>query len=465
MRSRENNVENITYMLICFACFFLIIDLACEKTFYLFEIFFILVFLTVLYKLKINFSADFFNNKEFSFFSTEKVLIALAVYLFVDCINSFYSQNYEYIFEKYKVVLSTLGIGMGIYLYCDEEKKLVLLKKTFFLASSFISLITVLDYVFFGKIGLNYILRFSLRRDYNVYSTAIFVGFVFQIFLILKSNSNMLRKIINLFAINVICLPTMLLSGSRRIMVMLISTACLCLIVMFAQLLRYRKNIFEMISTIGLLSIATAIICLQISGLQNYMIYIYNTPKSIYAPNISKSAEITALERLETASNVGAFQKRKIIWEMGINEFENYTLTQKIFGKGNCYDIVYYNTAYNKSLETAYGGRENYVGKMSAHSFVLADLLNGGFLKLAVSIWLIYEIGKMVVIKFFENPINILAYIIIFSLCIGGDLISNRYGLLYDKILILAIFMLVKEGAKNNEKRWKGVYNHLSSPS
>ncbi|MEG1965884.1 MAG: hypothetical protein RR064_07005, partial [Oscillospiraceae bacterium] len=200
---------------------------------------------------------------------------------------------------------------------------------------------------------------------------AIFIGFVFQIFSILKADLNMLRKIIILFAINVICLPTLLLSGSRRIMVMLLVTAFLCLIVILVQLFRRNKNIFEMISTAALISISTAIIILQISVLQNYMIYIYNTPKSIYAPNISKSAEITALERLETASNVGAFGKRKIIWEMGLNEFEKYSITQKIFGKGNCYDIDFYNSTYNESLEKTYGGREHYVGKMSAHSFVL----------------------------------------------------------------------------------------------
>ncbi|MEG0899533.1 MAG: hypothetical protein RSF40_07485 [Oscillospiraceae bacterium] len=464
MERAEKIFEKIALMLVCLSCFFLIIDLACEQTFYLFEMFVMLLLFVVFYEFSKNYKT-YLSTYRKSNFAVKKVLIALIAYFVIDIINSTYSLNYIYIFEKYRVVLSTLLIGISIYLFCKDEKNLALIKQSLFFASCFISLITVLDYVFFGKIGLNYILRFSLRRDYNVYSMAIFIGFVFQIFSILKADLNMLRKIITLFAINVICLPTLLLSGSRRIMVMLLVTAFLCLIVILVQLFRRNKNIFEMISTAALISISTAIIILQISVLQNYMIYIYNTPKSIYAPNISKSAEITALERLETASNVGAFGKRKIIWEMGLNEFEKYSITQKIFGKGNCYDIDFYNSTYNESLEKAYGGREHYVGKMSAHSFVLADLLNGGILKLAFSIWLISEIARILIIKFFDNPIDILAYIIVFSICIGGDLISNRYGILYDKILILAVFMLSKEELKNYDKGRKSLRNHISTPT
>ncbi|MEG1965883.1 MAG: hypothetical protein RR064_07000, partial [Oscillospiraceae bacterium] len=80
-------------------------------------------------------------------------------------------------------------------------------------------------------------------------------------------------------------------------------------------------------------------------------------------------------------------------------------------------------------------------------------------------IWLISEIARILIIKFFDNPIDILAYIIVFSICIGGDLISNRYGLLYDKILILAVFMLSKEELKNYDKGRKSLRNHISTPT
>lgn len=309
LKIEKNNL--IGSFILEIALFFMIIDLANENTFYFFEISFVLLFLTLSYFIIKNGLKTYITSIIKNEYIGKKNIISMALYLMIDLINSLYGGNYRYIYEKYRGVASTLIIGFSIFYFSKTAKQCGSFKKVIMLSSGVLSAYMVLDYVLLHIKSLPYILRFSLRRDYNIFAIAVYWGFVFAIFTALKINGA--NKYLFLFGSMFIYFPTLFLSGSRRIMVMSILTVAITLIIILYDIFAKKEQILKLALKISSVIAMAGIITFEIMIFQNYMQLIYNTPDVAFAPQISKTQEMSALKRLETVKNASALEKRKII--------------------------------------------------------------------------------------------------------------------------------------------------------
>ena len=76
------------------------------------------------------------------------------------------------------------------------------------------------------------------------------------------------------------------------------------------------------------------------------------------------------------------------------------------------------------------------MGALSAHNMLLADLLDGGVIKLAFLLYLIFATAISCILITLKRPFTGLPVGIILAVCMINSLVSNRFGLLYDRYFI-----------------------------
>ncbi len=432
-----------------FTLFFLLFDLAVQRTAYIYEGLTLLtatmLLLKIYYYLKeINIKHIIMNNEEIIVF-----FMILILYASVDILGFFISYEYQLLWEKYRVVITTLIVCLAIFISCDEGADIAEFKAVFVLSSLLISAITVTNYVLLPTFSVEYLLRLTLRRDYNVYAVVLFTGAVYGVFLPIRySEINMEKICLSLISVASV-IPTMLLSGSRRVYLSLLPTAFIwiCSVMFLMKKKKVKERGLVMISAFGV-TMTYLFIQIVTSGMEGYMLYLYYSPDSEYVTALNNSAETTLQDRYDSIYTSNAMEKRNVIWGIALDEYLGYSTTEKIFGRGSGRDIVIYNQSHSE-LVRVYGEEENYIGKLSAHNFLLADLINGGIVKVLIATLCLLSLANMMIKYLFKKPISALPYGIITGVIMISMLISSRYGILYDKILLINTTLFLIDYRRN----------------
>lgn len=374
------------------------------------------------------------------------IVTFFVLYLSIDFINFLTSDYKNLAISKYKVVLLMLFICGAIYIYAKNRHKEFNIFLSLGLCSIFICIISFVNYFIVRLYPIYYTLRLSLRSDYNMYSVAILTGLVCIFYYYKEKNK---KPWLLYFGIIPLCSSCVVLSGSRRGFLFLITFLLLFLV---TDILPFDKK--TVLKKVGIyLIIALEIFCfvfISSKALNNlyekHGIFINSDNEIIKIEN-----ETSYANRLKTISEGNFLTKRIAIWNEAYNEIRGFDKKSLVFGKGNGYDIYIYSENTNEEISNLYDMEKNKFN-LSPHNFLLSDILCGGLIRLSVSIvfW-VFVCLKLLRLIFKDKMMSFL-YILPLAMVFANSFISGRYGFLYDKYFYIFLTLLViSKNQKNKE--------------
>ncbi|WP_312643055.1 O-antigen ligase family protein [Hydrogenoanaerobacterium sp.] len=434
----------------------MLFELAATYSFYIFDILLIVLaalFMLVLIDRGRLDAAGFLRDVTGRFGGFWLVPVFLLLYLVCDLLGIAYSAMPQLGIEKYKVVVLMLFLSGCVLVYVDSIQKLRSILWSLGLAAGVTALFTLVNYLLLHIFPIPYTLRLTLRRDYNVFATTLLLGFLCMFYLFITAERTPLVCI--LFTLDIaVTLIVLYLSASRRVFLMLPLILAFWLCVFLLRQRSWQGLLAMMAVTVA----AGALFWFGTMAMQGYMQKQYNQYGSYGPSGSGGSGEGSAADRYETVSEGNLLTKRQLIWGIAWNEFQSYTFTEKLIGKGFAYDIALYDEVENEQLAKEYEHLEGKKGLLSAHNFVLADLLNGGFIKAALGILLVGSLIWACVVLAFQSFTAAVLYGNALAVVVLNSLVSNRYGLLYDKFFYLfALLMLLHLRYQRIQR--KGLFN------
>lgn len=405
-------------------------ELAAENSFFLLEGFCILTaFFFLAEERKSLFSPIVFVKLSFRLFTPIwTVWTTIGIYLIWEVVSVSYSSYPKGISEKYRVVLLMAALSF-LFLKSDKNSSsgIERLEKIMLYAGTaaavigvFHAFVPIVYPVLYGK-------RISLRVDYNLFSQVILMGMTAGIQLVRK------KRFASPFGFGLIllCAPVIVLSSSRRNTVFLI----FILFLTMADELFLEKSEKKKRTAARWTLMLVGVFCIT-AALQWGLNRQYERLMRREIPIALQSAG-SALERYEPGKKEGGGSKRKLIWSIAGREYLSFSDSEKIFGKGFGYDRLLYQISSSEELARAYSpeSRKN----LSAHCFVLTDLLNGGAIQavLGISIWI--QIGIYLLKMLLKKQEDVMFWVVTLGMVFLNNLISNRYGFLYDKYFWLLL--------------------------
>ena len=145
----------------------------------------------------------------------------------------------------------------------------------------------------------------------------------------------------------------------------------------------------------------------------------------------------------------GGESKRKLLWELAIRQYRGYSATEKLFGRGFGADALLYRISDDPRLLQAYPPQSR--EQLSAHNFLLTDLLNGGLVQmvLGVSVWLllaIYLIREYLPALLRSGSLWLGLFLGFgFGMVLLNSLMSCRFGFLYDRTFWVLLCCLERQ--------------------
>lgn len=365
------------------------------------------------------------------------VLLSMAVYLSADTVNFFIFGELSLAWQKYRVVAVLMLLFAALILLRQQKDLTKLVLLTVGLSAVAVSLFTLGYYFLPLKLPLYYAARFSMRRDYNMYATQLVTGLIALAYGGIATHGkkpSVGQPVIFLLALPVV-LSLSLLSGSRRVLIMLPAV----LAVLAASLVAAGVRFYGARRAWAALGCVAAIAALTVAetGLLRHGLSQINAPGSqIRSLAQAPAAETELVERYETIRSSSILEKRKIIWGIALDSLSKYSATELVFGRGGGENIILYD-AITDPLDAVYPDRQARLGALSAHNMLLADLLDGGILKLAALLYLILASGISCILIAVKRPFTGLPVGMILGVCMVNSLVSNRFGLLYDRYFVL----------------------------
>lgn len=430
------------------------------------------------------------NKKEFiekikdRFYSAKWLYIVLILYYAYDIITIIYAKNYTHAFLKLPRMLEyTVIFVAGIY-YCTTVKHLKHLMISVALSGTVVSICSYVYY--FWSLNPIYFQRLSTARDYNVYACLILISFIFLADLIIScTRLSFLKKFLMFTFFALINIPTFYFAGSRRIFIMMPYFFAFAVLYEAVRLIFLQKNKMKTLayslsylfvcvviyfSCVALLPTFTQFGEKKEQNYKNHVKQIIDSGQEVdEKPN--SYHEKTIINIIESIDNKSMYNKRSIIYSVALKEVKTYSFTELIFGRGAAYDIHLYDVTQNEELLDAYKISENNprrIGWLSAHNFMLADLLNGGIIKLLLGFILAIEIIVHAIIAMYRRKQSGILFGIAFSLILSNNFISGGYGMLNDVFFqtlmttLCSVLYLYRKG-ELNEKNELSLHNDKCS--
>lgn len=364
------------------------------------------------------------------------LLAVLAVYVLADGATLFYSPIFLVAVQKYKVELLMLFFFFALAYYVEDSRQIDRILANISAAGGVCALLSVLNLSQVHWFERHYFRRLSLRLDYNMFAAVLFTALVSGTFLMIKAEWKN-RVLLPLLAVWWGLMGSVIyLSSSRRTWL----AAPWCGLFVLALLLIFRGRVSLGKRAVQLAAMAVGVCLIGLTAvplLEEYM-------ETAYRQSLRPTGEGTAAQRYETLLDPGE-SKRLILWQTAWQEFQGYSGWERWIGRGAGYDILLYDQTDSPQIQQAYPDREKVRGKLSAHNFLLADLLGGGYIKLAVGLTVWAAIGWTL--------LKLLREYLCFGWLYGMELgyaflnssISNRYGFLYDKFFWVFLTLLCLE--------------------
>ena len=417
-------------------------------------------FLVVLVQNCRNKPGEVWSRFRAGFQSARFLYVAFGLYLVWDVILLFYSKDLSLAFGKlpqyagYLLLLPT-----GIY-FCSNKKRVKALIFTVACVGSAVSVGALI--IYFVSRRPIYFQRLSTATDYNVFSTILVISLIFGVVWLLYENRLAFWKrlgiLVVLLAVN---MPVLYLAGSRRMMIML-PYFLLFAVVYEAARSFFQKPVSVRRGTERLMMIVfCAVFYMAASSLAGPFSQLGAEKESAWKKYeagliqqgqtdlsdgaLDSSEESTISKVIESIDSGEMSNKRKLIYTVALRELDTYSPTELLFGKGASYDMYLYDHTTNEALLSAYkydSGDRPASGWMSAHNFVLADLLNGGLLKLALSLALIGGILAVIIGILRRDSRCGLLLMLPFALVVCNNFISGAYGFLNDIFFITVLTLL-----------------------
>ncbi len=365
----------------------------------------------------------------------QSVWLAVIGYLCWDCVTVCYAALPSGVMAKYRVVfLMSLFTVLILWSTRDQaEIKLRQIVGVMSAAGVFAAVMSIVNFCLPVLYPILYGRRLSLRLDYNQFAQVVLMGLIAGDWLI-SAQSPLHPKRCFLWLCTA---PVIVLSSSRRCTVYLI-----CFWV-WSLAFGWRHTFHQRIQQIlGWLGLGLAVLCLSGLG-QKALDWRYE--QLLKQPQtIISNSESSALQRYETLKEPAQPSKRKLLWSLAAREYRSGSGVQKIFGHGFGYDILLYQQSSDPQLIAAYPPQSRQL--LSAHCFVLADLLNGGVLQAVLGLILWGMIAVEVLRTLAKRPQVGWFFGITLGMTALNNLISNRYGFLYDKFfwLLLVLFSVCR---------------------
>ena len=364
------------------------------------------------------------------------VLISMAVYLSADAVNFFVFGNLVLAWQKYRVVavLMLLFVSLVLLRHKTGLTRMVLLAVGL---SAFTVAVGTLAYYFLPlRLPLYYTARFSMRRDYNMYATQLVVGLIALTYGCIAASEK--KSPVGLPLLLPAALPVVLslalLSGSRRVLILLPVVLTVLAVSLVAAGLR-TPGVRRVWAALGCVAVIGALTIGE-AALLRYGLSQINAPGSQARSVAQAPATETGLtERYETIRGSSILEKRRVIWGIALEEISKYSATELVFGRGGGENILLYDR-FTDPLDAIYPDRQARLGALSAHSMLLADLLDGGVLKLAALLCLVFASGISCMLIAIKRPFIGLPIGMILAVCMINSLVSNCFGLLYDRYFI-----------------------------
>ena len=361
-----------------------------------------------------------------------------ALYLAADMVSFWYGPGREFAWQKYKAVLPFAFTGVCILTACREERAREGVLRAVCWASAAAGAFAWAGVLTGGAAApLWYSWRMSLRRDYNMFAVALLCGMFAALYLAAqKPSSGRVWACALLWAE---LLPAVWLSGSRRALLMLLPAGAL-----LEGALLFRAGWEGRAALRGAVLACAAALTFSLAAVpaaQAVMERRYEQQGPVAAEGGGGS---TAGERYETALSGGLFSKRAEIWRVGLEEAFTYRGAELLFGKGGGWNIRLYDEAEDVGLEEAYHYLNGEKGLLSAHNFLLADFLEGGILRLLAGAASTggYLFAALALLR--ARGADGAFYGVMLGVILAGNLVSNRFGLLYDRMFwIFPLCMLL----------------------
>lgn len=436
--------EGIFGLTLCLTLAAVLFELAATSSFYLLDILLVLlaalVLLVLLDRSRTGGGAALARGLFGRVRGSAAVLVLLGLYLARDLAGVFYSPAPGYAIDKYKVVVLMLFLSFCMLMSVGSPESLRGILLALGVAAGLTAAFAVVNYLLANPFPIFYTMRLTLRRDYNVFATTLLLGFLCACYLFATAEHS--PAYCALFALDAgVTLTVLYLSGSRRVFLMLPPL----LLFWLAIWLFRQKSWRGLLLVMGTVLAAGLLFWCGTLVLQTHMRAQYNRfgGYGFGQESSGSTGESTPADRYETATESSMFTKRKIIWGIAWEEYKGFPPAQKLFGAGFAHDIVLYDETESPALEKEYAHLNGEKGLLSAHNFVLADLLNGGLLGAGLGLALLLSLAWACVALALRSFPAAALYGSALAVVAANSLVSNRYGLLYDKFFYIFALLLV----------------------
>lgn len=334
------------------------------------------------------------------------------------------------IWEKYRVVLLMLGISALTvwYLRKDSAVRLRRLMMVFAAAGTAAAVLSVLNAFVPVLYPLVYGRRLSLRLDYNLFSQVVLFGLIAGEYLCARQPQKVQLRL----GFWLVCAPVVVLSSSRRNTIFL-----LCFFVWRSSVMLFSAQKGKRARLLGKLCGGVVAVVLLVVGMQQLLDW-QDAHRQQLPEGSAVAGQTSALERYAVTDSGGS--KRWILWSLALREYQQYPVREELVGKGFGFDVFLYQITDDRALLEAYEPQSR--SGLSAHCFVLTDLLNVGAIgaALGVAVWLFVAAALWKLWR--SGSEQTMFFCITLGITLANNLISNRYGFLYDKYFWLLLCML-----------------------
>ncbi|KEH98036.1 O-antigen ligase family protein [Clostridium massiliodielmoense] len=376
-------------------------------------------------------------------------LLILSLYIVIDLLGVLYSPAKVFAATKYAVVIPMAVLIFMFYFTVESKQDIKNILLAMGLGSVTIAIYTLLAYFVFTSIKVSYYTQLSLIKDYNISSTLILIGVTMTLTLIIQSNFQGKIKFILFALVSMICSPVIYLSGSRRSLILIFAEGAVIILYYIFASLKNRKKVLS--------TIAIAIVMVSFTGAS--VVCVQSLLKT-ESQDIREGKVIDAVNenglttKYESLRNGRALVKREYIWGLAFKDIKGFNIKQKFIGKGSSYDCYMYTYVYKKEMNSLYSGKVGILGDMHPHNAFLSDMLNGGIIKLVVSIavWLAILVQLIVLLK--DDIDKLMIVLLPWGTIVSNMMMSGRYGYIYYKefwMIALITFIFIELKNYNNK--------------
>ena len=363
----------------------------------------------------------------------QPIIFALLFYSVIDFVNYFAAGNTALAWQKYRVtaVLMMVFVSLIILRNCSGLSAGV--QRAVANSAVLVVICTLARYFLQMNLPLFYLTRFTLRSDYNMYATLLLTGLICLVFGVFSLQSEKYTVVLLLTIPTIIAVT--ILSGSRRVLILLpvVLPILLSAFIIYIRLHFGMKKATQAIAFVLFLTVMaytqTLFLSQQLSNLDQTQ---RQTRSVIQAPG----GETQLVERYETIRSSSLLTKRKVIWGVAWHAITKFSYKELIFGRGGGENILLYDEIQSP-IDEIYPDRAARMGALSAHNMLLADLIDGGIIKLGALLALVAAVVYCCAVLAVKKPYVGLPIGLILAICLLNSLISNRFGLLYDRFFIV----------------------------